>query len=151
MLYADFNHLTLDNITYTVDMIRVRCYITSEEFYNLEARLRTIYRDQIKNNYISLGISEFKHNYNIEIKENVSFWFGFIHNSELINKTGSLQNPNTTFNFTVEFNPNKVPIRGILSYIIRMCFTHNPVIKSVDVAMDLPINILDIGGFDKRS
>lgn len=149
MLYADFNHISLDNITYTVDMIRIRCDITNEKFSNLETRLRTIYRDQIKNNYVSLGISEFKHNYQIEIKEGVSFWFGFIHNSELINKAGSLQNPNTTFNFTVEFNPNKVPVRGLLYYIIKMCLAHKPVIKSVDLAMDIPVNILDIGGFDK--
>ena len=149
-MYADFNYIVSDNIIYTVDMIRIRCDITSLTFSKLETRLKTIYPDFIKNFYTSFGISDFKYNYNIEIKEGVSFWFGFIHNSELINKTGSLQNENTKFNFTVEFNPNKVPVKGILAYIIRMCVASGDVsIKSIDMAMDIPINILDIGGFDK--
>lgn len=53
MLYADYNHCELDNITYTVDMIRLRCDITYEKFNLLETRLRTIYNDQIDNFYIS--------------------------------------------------------------------------------------------------
>lgn len=149
MLYADYNYCSLDNITYTVDMIRLHCDITYETFNLLETRLRTIYNDQIKNFYISTGISDFKYNYNIEIKEGKSFWFGFIHNSELVNKKGSLQNDNTKYNFTLEFNPNKLELRGILLYIIRMLYTNNCSIKSVDLAMDIPFNILDIGGFDK--
>lgn len=147
MLYAEFNHCDLDNIRYTVDMLRLRCDITYETFSKLETRLRTIYSDLIKNFYISSGISDFKYNYNIEIAEGKSFWFGFMHNSELINKAGSLQNDNTKFNFTVEFNPNKLQIRGILLYIIRMLLAHNCVVKSLDVAMDIPFNILDIRWF----
>lgn len=150
MLYADFNFLISDNITYTVDMIRLRCDITYETFSKLETRLKVVYPDLIKNFYISTCISDFKYNYNIEINESSSFWFGFMHNSELINKSGSLQNENTKFNFTVEFNPNKVKISGILAYIIRMGFANSAwIIKSIDMAMDIPINILDIGGFDK--
>ncbi len=144
MLYAEYNYCSLDNITYTVDMMRLRCDITNETFEKLVARLRTIYSDQIDNFYISSGISDFKYNYNIKIKEGSSFWFGFIHNSELINKKGSLQNDKTEFNFTVEFNPNKLEIKGILLYIIRMCYAHNCNVKSVDIAMDIPFNILDI-------
>ncbi len=149
MLYAEYNHCELDNITYTVDMIRLRCDITYEVFNLLETRLRTIYNDQLKNFYISTGISDFKYNYNVEIKECKSFWFGFMHNSELVNKKGSLQNDNTKYNFTLEFNPNKLEIRGILLYIVRMLYSNNCSIKSVDLAMDIPFNILDIGGFDK--
>lgn len=144
MLYADFNYSSLDNITYTVDMIRLRCDITFEVFSKFEARLKTIYPDIIKNYYISTGISDFKYNYNIEVEEGKSFWIGFIHNSELINKSGSLQNDNTKFNCTVEFNPNKLKLRGILSYIIRMFYANSPIIKSIDMAMDIPVNILDI-------
>lgn len=96
-----------------------------------------------------LGISDFKYNYNIKIKEGKSFWFGFIHNSELLNKKGSLQNTKTVFNFTLEFNPNKLELRGILLYIIRLIYVHNGIVKSIDLAMDIPFNILDIGGFDK--
>ena len=31
-MYADFNYIVADNITYTVDMIRIRCDITSLTF-----------------------------------------------------------------------------------------------------------------------
>lgn len=144
MLYADYNYVSLDNITYTVDMIRLRCNINYATFNLLETRLKTVYPDMIKSYYVSGGISDFKYNYNIEVSEGKSFWFGWLHNSELINKTGSLQNDNTKFNFTVEFNPNKLELRGILLYIVRMVRANNCHIKSVDIAMDIPFNILDI-------
>lgn len=144
MLYADFNFVELENIVYTIDMIRIRCDIDFLTFDKLQSRLKTLYPDMIKNFYTSTGISDFKYNYNVEISESSSFWFGYIHNSELINKTGSLQNENTKYNFTVEFNPNKCRISGILGYIVRMCLVHNCIIKSVDVAIDIPVNILDI-------
>lgn len=149
MLYADYNFLNVDNIVYTVDMIRLKCMINSETYSRFESRLKTVYPDYIKNYYISTGISDFKYNYLIEIREGSSFWVGYIHNSELINKTGSLQNENTKFNFTFEFNPNKVELKGILLYLVHMCSAHDCIIKSVDLAMDVPFNILDICGFDK--
>ena len=140
-----FLNLIFDNITLLGFFIRpATITIVVPILIILVARLRTIYSDQIDNFYISSGISDFKYNYNIKIKEGSSFWFGFIHNSELINKKGSLQNDKTEFNFTVEFNPNKLEIKGILLYIIRMCYAHNCNVKSVDIAMDIPYNILDI-------
>lgn len=151
MLYAAYNFVTNKDITYTIDMIRIRTDITFLDYSKLESRLRTIYPDMVKNHYVSTGISDFKYNYNVEIEEGKSFWFGFMHNSELINKTGSLQNDNTKFNFTVEFNPNKLEIKGILLNIIHMCHINGAIIKSVDMAMDIGVNILDIGGFDKRT
>lgn len=145
MLYAEFNRSTLNDIIYTIDMIRLRCDITSFEFSKIETRLKTVYPDQVKNYYVSTGISDFKYNYNIEVNEGESYWFGFIHNSELTNKVGSLQNENTRFNFTLEFNPNKIRLRGLISYLLRMLCVHNCSIKSADFAMDIPVNILDIG------
>lgn len=53
MLYVDFNHCELDNITYTVDMIRLRCNMTFETFDRIVTRLRTIYSEQIDNFYLS--------------------------------------------------------------------------------------------------
>lgn len=53
MLYALYNFCKLDNIIYTVDMIRLHCDITYEKFNLLETRLRTIYNDQIENFYVS--------------------------------------------------------------------------------------------------
>ena len=100
----------------------------------------------IKNVYQSFGISDFKYNYNIEIGEGKSFWFGFIHNSELL-KDKSISNDNTTYNFTIEFNPNKIENRGILKCILSISDDWS--IKSIDMAMDLKLNILDLCGLDK--
>lgn len=149
MLYADYNYCSLDNITYTIDMIRIRCDITNFVWSKLEYYINTVYKSFVKSSYVSTGISDFHYNYNIEIEEGKSFWFGFIHNSELVNNNSSLQNDNAKYNFTLEFNPNKLKIKGLLFYIIRMCLQNFPHIKSVDIAMDIPFNILDIGGFDK--
>lgn len=147
-MYADYNLLTYDNINYTVDMLRLKTALSYSDFSKLEFKLKTIYKDKIKKEYISNAISDFKYNYNIEIGEGQSYWFGFIHNSEIINKNKSISNPNTTFNFTIEFNPNKIDIKGILKQILNL--SSNWIIKSLDIAMDLKINILDLCGLDKE-
>jgi len=141
-MYADFNVVTHDNINYTVDMLRLRTNITSFKFSLIEAHINTIYKDKIKKYYNSFSISEFKYNYVIEISENESYWFGFIHNSELTNNSKSMQNESCEYNFTIEFNPNKCKKSGLLKYILNM--TSAWTIKQVDIAMDIPINILDI-------
>lgn len=76
------------------------------------------------------------------------FGFGYIHNSEIINKGKSLTNEETTFNFTIEFNPNKIDIKGIIKQILKMSPNWN--IKSIDIAMDIKINIMDLCGIDKE-
>lgn len=144
-MYTDFNYLIFDNIIYTVDMLRLKTYFTVDEFSKLELRIKTIYKDFIKNNYTSLGIAEFRNNFHIEISEGISFWFGFLHNSELY--SNSKTNEACKYNFTIEFNPNKVPFSGILSMILNS--SRNWILKSLDMAMDIKVNILDLCGFDK--
>lgn len=148
MLYADYNLLSNDNINYTVDMLRLRTDITYSKFTELEFKIKAIFKEKIKNEYVSNDISSFKYNYNIEIGEGQSYWFGFIHNSEVINKGKSLSNPDTKFNFTVEFNPNKIPISGLIKHILNL--SSSWIIKSLDIAMDLKINIMDLCGLDKE-
>lgn len=141
-MYADFNYLNSDNICYTVDMLRLKTTLTYEQFSIIEFKAKTIYKDFLKEHYESSGISNFKYNFVIELKENSSYWFGFIHNSELTNSNTSMQNERREYNFTVEFNPNKVQIKGLLKYILSL--SSNWTIKSIDMAMDLKINILDL-------
>lgn len=141
-MYADFNLISGDNINYTVDMLRLRTNLTSFEFSKLEFMINTVYKDIVRENYQSTGISNFKYNYVIELKENSSYWFGFIHNSELTNGNSSMQNERREYNFTVEFNPNKVEVKGLLKYILHL--STNWIIKSIDMAMDVKVNILDI-------
>lgn len=146
-MYANKNQVVAQNVTYTVDMLRLKTEITYEKFTKIEFFLKSFYSNQIKNNYISSAISEFKYNYNIEVDEGKSYWFGFMHNSEFINKNKGMQNPNTKCNFTIEFNPNKIPIKGLIRYILEM--NTDWIVKSIDIAMDIPINILDLSGIDK--
>lgn len=141
-MYADFNYLNSDNICYTVDMLRLKTTLTYEQFSIIEFKANTIYKDFLKESYQSTGISNFKYNYVIQLKENSSYWFGFIHNAELTNANSSMQNEKREYNFTVEFNPNKVQIKGLLKYILSL--SSNWVIKSIDMAMDIKVNILDI-------
>ena len=141
-MYADFNLISGDNINYTVDMLRLRTNLTAFEFSKLEFMINTVYKDIVRENYQSTGISNFKYNYVIELKENSSYWFGFIHNSELTNANSSMQNERREYNFTVEFNPNKVEVKGLLKYILHL--STNWIIKSIDMAMDVKVNILDI-------
>ena len=141
-MYADFNLITEDNINYSVDMLRLRTNLTAFEFSKLEFMINTVYKDIVRENYQSTGISNFKYNYVIELKENSSYWFGFIHNSELTNANSSMQNEKREYNFTIEFNPNKVEIKGLLRYILH--FSREWTIKSIDMAMDVKVNILDI-------
>lgn len=122
MLYADYNLLTYDNINYTVDMLRLKTLLAYSDFSKLEYKIKTLYKDMIKKEYVSGSISDFKYNYNIEIGEGQSFWFGFIHNSEIINKGKSISNDSTEFNFTIEFNPNKIPIKRFIKTNIELEF-----------------------------
>ncbi len=141
-MYADFNCVSENNINYTVDMIRLKTMITYEQFSKIDFRLKTIYNDILAEEYQSSGISNFKYNYHIVINENCKYWFGFIHNSELTNANSSMQNENRKYNFTIEFNPNKVPLKGLLKYILNI--SSDWTIKSLDMAMDLKVNILDL-------
>ena len=59
----------------------------------------------------------------------------------------SLQNKNKQFNLTIEFNPNKVKDNKLLLHILK-CST-NWYVKSVDFAVDIKTNILNVVGFDK--
>lgn len=146
-MYADFNYLVKDNITYTVDMLRLKTSITYEQFELLKFHIGIAYRKIVDNEYQSCSISEFRFNYHITVEEGESYWFGYFHNSEIYNSPTSASNNFAKRNFTIEFNPNKVKISGLLKYILNM--STDWTIKSVDIAMDIPVNILDICGFDK--
>lgn len=150
-LYSEFNYITdsRNNLTYTVDMLRLKCSISFEKFSYLEFILKTCYNSFIDKDYVSTAFSDFRYNYTIKINDNSSFWFGYFPNSEKINK-GGVSNPNTSHNFTIEFNPNKVKIEGFLKFVIDYIPFRSWEIKSCDIAIDIPTNILNICGFDKK-
>lgn len=132
-----FKSLECDNITYSVDKLRLKTYLNYSTFTEIEFRFKSVWSGYIDKYYTSGQISSFFYNYVIKINDNNSFWFGFLHNTEKRNF-----NTYEQYNFTIEFNPNKIKDNKILLYILSK--SKNWFIRSLDLAMDLPVSILDI-------
>lgn len=127
-----------NNMIYSVDMIRIKTCITYSKFSELEFFLNVNYKDKIKKMWLSDRIMCFKYNYSIELEEGKSFYFGFHCNNEKI----SFFKSDVKYNFTLEFNPNKIKDNPLLLYILKL--DGDWYLRSLDIAVDLKINILDI-------
>lgn len=126
-----------NNMTYSVDMLRLKTYITYAEFSLIEFSLNTAYKDNIKKFWVSDRKQCFHYNYVLDF-ESCSFWFGFMHNNESINYNRN----DLGYNFTIEFNPNKLRDNSFLLFILNKF--SNWFVKSFDLAIDIPVNILDL-------
>lgn len=135
--------LTKDNITYSIDMIRLKTYISFEIFNKIEFFIQMYFKDKVKKFWLSDRPMCFHYNYDIEIEEGKSFYFGFHHNSEkLKNSEHKGINYDDLYNFTIEFNPNKLKDNKLLMYLLNT--SGNWFIKSYDMSFDLHISILDL-------
>lgn len=137
-----YNALEHNNIIYSIDMIRLKTYITYDKYNNLDFYLRTYFKDNIKRFWISNRIMDFKYNWRIEVGEGKTFYFGFCHNSE--QKIAERLEP--SYNLTIEFNPNKLRNSSLINHILNLSGIWY--LRRYDLAIDLKINILDII-FDK--
>lgn len=133
-----------NNMIYSIDNIRLKTYITYQDFKDLESFFRIYYNSNIKKFWLSDKKSSFHYNYNIEIEKGKSFIFQFMHNTESID----YNKIEKKYNFTIEFNPNKLKNNFLIMHILNS-FGHW-YIRSFDLAIDIPINILDIL-FDKKN
>lgn len=138
-----FKPITFNNIIYSCDMLRLKCYIDVNTFGKIKSHIYVFFSQCVAKYWESDRIQCFKYNYNIVIDEGISFYFGFFHNSEKDKDINS-----EDFNFTIEFNPNKLKDHYLIRYLLGQssCWF----IKSYDLAMDLKINIRDII-YDKGS
>lgn len=127
-----------NNMVYSVDMIRLKTYITYGEFSNLEFLINSVYKDKVKKMWLSDRVMCFKYNYTIELEEGRSFYFGFHCNNE---KLQFFKN-DVKYNLTLEFNPNKIKDAPLLLHILGM--SGDWYLRSLDLAVDLKINILDL-------
>lgn len=143
-LYFNDLNVVKDDLIYCVDMIRLTCHIPYSVF-NKKINSRLSFYGEFLTSWISSRITDFYYNFNYCDKD-CSFWFGFISNKEKISGK-SLTNTKTTFNFTIEFNPNKVKDCSLLLHILSM--TTEWFIKQCDFAVDVNTNITNICGFDK--
>lgn len=127
-----------NNIIYSIDMFRVKTYITYSKFSEIEFLIETNYKDKLKKFWLSGSIQCFHYNYLVEVEEGKSIYFGFMHNTEnpKINKEDAL------YNFTIEFNPNKLKDNSLLMHLLNI--SGDWYIKSYDLAFDICINILDL-------
>lgn len=126
------------NMIYSIDKIRLKTYINYQEFKELETFFKTYYSSKIKKFWLSDKKSCFHYNYNIEVEEGKSFVFQFMHNTESIN----YDKIDKQYNFTIEFNPNKLRNNYLILHILNSFSRWY--LRSFDVAIDIPINILDI-------
>ena len=97
------NEYEKNNIIYSLDMIRLKTFLTYSVFTEIEFRFKTCWKDYVKKIWTTPQQKQFFYNYDIEVGEGNSFWFGFCHNTERRSFC-----ENAEYNFTIEFNPNKI-------------------------------------------
>lgn len=131
------NELEQNNIIYSVDKIRLKTFLTYSVFTEIEFRFKTVWNKYIKKYWTTPQMKQFFYNYDIEVGDNQSFWFGFCHNNERRSFYEGAE-----YNFTIEFNPNKLKDNKIIEYLLNL--SGKWYIKSFDLAMDLKININDL-------
>ena len=127
-----------NNMIYSVDKLRLKTFISYNDFCEIEYFLKVVHSDKIKRFWISDKKSNFRYNYNLEIEEGKSFSIHFMHNSESV----SYHKDFKLYNFTIEFNPNKLKDNSLLLYILDSF--SNWLLRSFDLAIDIPISILDL-------
>lgn len=131
------NEIEHNNIIYSIDMIRLKTFLTYSVFTEIEFRFKTIWNKYIKRYYTTPQTKQFFYNYIIEVGDDNSFWFGFCHNNERRSFFEGAE-----YNFTIEYNPNKLKDNEIIRYLLSL--SGKWFIKSFDIAMDLKININDL-------
>ena len=124
------------DIKYSVDMVRLMVRLRPGEFqkiFDYQARMPDI------SYYMSNRVKDYR--YNVVVKKNdYSYWMGYKHNSSQDNN-----------DFVLEYNPNKVHDDMLVDYILNNYFNevtcydvrYSPKVCSVDIAVDIPVNILN--------
>lgn len=122
---------------YSIDMLRLKTGMKYSAFNEIDFFLRGVLKENIKKFWVSDRKMCFHYNYVLEFDSH-TFWFGFMHNNEQID----YNREDVLYNFTIEFNPNKLRDNFFIVHLLNKF--NNWVIKSFDLAIDIPINILDI-------
>lgn len=127
------------NINYSVDKIRLKTEIHKTVLQNLI--LNPFGVEPGVSYEMKTSITAYRHNFFIEDNSDFgicSFWMGSSHNSR---KTSD------HVDLVLEYNPNKCKGSVLLNYVVDNIFRNDRhvEVKSLDVAIDIPINILDVG------
>lgn len=124
------------DIKYSVDMVRLLVKLRPGEF-------QAIFDYQSKipgmSFYMSNRAKDYHYNITVKTKE-YGYWMGYKHNSSCDNN-----------DFVLEYNPNKVRNDVLVNYILSEYFSkftmkdirYSPRVCSVDIAVDIDVNILN--------
>lgn len=124
-----FSEYRQDGYVYTVDMIRLRTYISKSVFKDLS---KYFVGKNLKYWEGKGGFGKFFDNWSCD-----GLWIGFTdHHSKHI----KLSTWNDKINFTIEFNPNKLTDRS-KDVLIPLLMTYNWSVTRFDLAIDIATNI----------
>lgn len=126
-----------NNMIYSIDKIRLKTYITYSEFSEVEFLINSSYKDKVKRFWVSDRVMCFHYNYALDF-ESFGCYIAFMHNNEGVNYNRN----DLKYNFTLEFNPNKVKENDFILHILNKF--GNWLLRAFDLAVDIPINILDL-------
>jgi hypothetical protein len=128
-------------LRYSIDMLRLKADVP---FDAINLLVLKPFKSEPNVSYkMMTSITSYRHNFYVKdyncFGEECSFWIGACHNSKRILKTG-------VADIVVEYNPNKCTGSVILDYVLDSIYRDNQYVevKSLDVAIDIPCNILDL-------
>ena len=127
------------NINYSVDKIRLKTEIHKTVLQNVI--LNPFSCEPGVSYEMKTSITAYRHNFRIEDNSDFgicSFWVASSHNS---------RKNSDHVDLILDYNPNKCKGSVLLNYIIDSIFRDNRhvEVKSLDLAIDIPVNILDLG------
>lgn len=120
-------------------MVRLKVEIPVKVFETI-VKSQFDYEPNIKYKMMT-SISAYRHNFYIEGYDmwgsKCSFWLGASHNSRKQSKDTDV---------VIEYNPSKCEGNEVLAYLLEYIYKDNKYVevKSLDMAIDIPCNILDI-------
>ena len=127
------------DLNYSIDMVRLKVEIPVKVFESI-IKSQFDFEPGVKYKMMT-SISAYRHNFYIEDYDifgcKCSFWLGATHNS---------RKHSDHTDVVIEYNPNKCVESPILNYLLDNMFKDNRYVevKSFDLAIDIPCNILDI-------
>lgn len=128
---------------YSIDMLRLTTKISPLIFQKkINSRLE-FYKAQIEK-WINDKKACFYYNFSYS-NDNNSFWIGYMHNQE----RNGLSNEKKEYTLTIDFNPNKLKNNPLLLSLLNVKEYSFWSVKSLDLAVDVPTNILNLSGFNK--
>lgn len=123
------------DLKYSVDMVRFKIKLPFSEFEYFQ-KTYLEYNPHV-DYWENTSYKNYRHNWRIK-QQNNGYWLGYQHNMEVKSEKGK-------YSLVLEYNPNKCDYDEFLNNILTRFYKGDWVeLVSVDVAIDIPININDL-------